>query len=318
MSLGPLDHWVSMSFLAAAAWALSCVIDVCFVDNGIYRRASDGAAIAGLFCLVPAVFTAGSVDWTGISWAVTGVGVASGIVFLLHIYFYFKALFALNDAVNSEIFNTLGVLIVPLLAFVLLGERLAWFNYAAIAGAVFGISVLIGSQFSRLSWRGIAYLVASVVSVSLLMVMQAWVLQTASYATTVWLFSTTAFIAVLLIFGVPTVRRRRIRKMCRQFGSLFVFVQLLELGAVLASQRATDLSPSVSLVALLECSLPIFVMAFSWLIAVCARQWRPARWQSLLAVLSEQTISAPSKVASMLLIVGAISLATAWPNFSSP
>lgn len=314
MGLGSLDHWVFMSLLAAAAWALSCVIDVCFVDNGVYRKASDGPAIAGLFCLVPAVLTAGSVDWTGVSVFVAGVGAASGIVFLLHVYFYFKALFALNDAVNAEIFNTLGVLIVPLLAFLLLGERLAWFNYVAIAAAVTGILVLIGSQLSRLSRLAIAYLITSVVSVSLLMVMQAWVLQTANYATTVWLFSTTAFAVVLLTFGLPAVRRRRISGMCRKFGTLFVFVQLLELGAVLASQRATDLSPSVSLVALLECSLPIFVMTFSWLIAVCARQWQSARSRFLLGALSQQTIAAPSKVASMLLIIVAISFVTTWPD----
>ena len=308
MHLGLLDHWVVMSLLAAAAWALSCVIDVCFVDKGIYRRASDGPAVAGLFCIVPALMASSSLDWTGVSWPIFGVGALSGIVFLLHIYFYFCALFHLNDAVNAEIFNTLGVLIVPLLAFLFLGERLAWLNYIAIAIAVVGVLVLVGLQPSRLSRIAISYLVASVVSVSLLMVMQAWVLQFASYATTVWLFSTTAFVTATLFFGVPEIRRRRIGDMCRRFGMLFVLVQFLELGAVLGSQRATDLSPSVSLVALIECSLPIFVMLFSLLIAACTKLWRSTRSQSLLPVLSCQNQAAPSKVASMLLILVAISL----------
>ena len=143
MTLGVLDNWIFMSLFATGAWALSCVIDVCFVSNGVYRKASDGPAIAGLFCIVPMVVSSSTLDWTNVNWTVVCVGMLSGIVFLLHIYFYFKALFSLNDAVNAEIFNTLCVLFVPVLAFVLLGERLAWPNYMAIALAVLGIFVLV-------------------------------------------------------------------------------------------------------------------------------------------------------------------------------
>lgn len=308
MALAALDSWVTMSLLAAAAWALSSVIDVCFVGNGIYRKVSDGPAIAGLFCIVPALAASGTLSLAGLSWTVVCVGMLSGVVFLLHIHFYFKALFSLNDAVNAEIFNTLGVLFVPVLAFVFLGERLGWLNYVAIAFAVLGILLLTAFQLSRLSWTVIGHLFASVVSISLLMVMQAWVLRYTNYATAVWLFSSAAFLLVLVVFGVPRHNRRRIGGMCRRFGTLFLAVQLLELGAVLGSQRATDIGPSVSLVALLECSLPIFVMTFSWLIAFTTRLWMPFRSSALHAALSLQTSAAPSKIASMVLIVFAIFL----------
>ncbi|MGI9261422.1 MAG: hypothetical protein ACR2QR_05265 [Woeseiaceae bacterium] len=309
MTSGLLDNWVLVAFLATSAWALSCVIDVCFVSNGIYRRASDGPAIAGLFCVVPILMSTGNVDWSNVTWTVAGVGMLSGVAFLLHIYFYFKALFSLNDAVNAEIFNTLCVLFVPVLAFVLLGERLAWPNYAAIALAVLGIFMLVRLQLSRLSLAVIGYLVASVVAVSLMMVMQAWVLQKTTYSTAVWLFSFSAFITVILVFGLPGHSRRRVGGMCRQFGALFIVVNLLELVAVLGSQRATDLGPSVSLVALIECSLPIFVMVFSVLLARIANRWRPMRSLALHSALSLQTIAAPSKIGSMFLIVTAIFLA---------
>lgn len=302
------DNWVSMSLTAAALWALSCVIDVCYVGNGVYRKASDGPAISGLFCLVPALATSGPLDLADAGATVIGVGMLAGVVYLMHSYFYFKALFALNDAVNAEIFNTLGVLLVPLLAFVLLGERLGWLNYAAIGIGVLGILVLTACQLSRLSWRVVGYLTASVVSISLMMVMQAWVLQYTNYATTVWLFSSTAFALVVVIFGVPKRKRVRIGGLCTRFGALFVFVELLELGAVLSSQRATDVGPSVSLVALVECSLPIFVMVFSWLAATGAALWMPLRASALRNALLLQTSAAPSKIASMLLIVFAIFL----------
>ena len=309
MTLGVLDNWIFMALLATGAWALSCVIDVCFVSNGVYRKASDGPAIAGLFCFVPMLFSSGTVDGSNVDWAIACVGMLSGVVFLLHIYFYFRALFSLNDAVNAEIFNTLCVLFVPVLAFVLLGERLAWPNYVAIVLAVLGILVLVRFQLSRLSLVVIGYLIASVVAISLMMVMQAWVLQRTSYATAVWLFSSSAFVSVMLIFGIPRHSRRRVGKMCRQFGALFIVVQLLELGAILGSQRATDLGPSVSLVALIECSLPIFVMAFSGLFALVAHRWMPVRSLAVRSALSLQTVAAPSKIASMFLIVFAIFLA---------
>lgn len=311
MTLGVLDNWIFMALFATGAWALSCVIDVCFVSNGVYRKASDGPAIAGLFCIVPMLASSRSLDWISVNWAIVCVGMLSGIVFLLHIYFYFKALFSLNDAVNAEIFNTLCVLFVPVLAFVLLGEQLSWPNYMAIALAVLGILVLIRLQLSRLPFVVVGYLIASVVAVSLMMVMQAWVLQYTNYATAIWLFSSSAFVTVILIFGLPGRRRRRIGKMCRRFGGLFIIVQLLELGAVLGSQRATDLGPSVSLVALIECSLPIFVMTLSGLFAVVAPRWMPVRSLALRSVLSLQTVAAPSKIASMFLIVFAIFVAQA-------
>jgi hypothetical protein len=300
-----------MSLLAAAAWGLSCVVDVCFVGNGVYRRPSDGPAIAGFFCVIPAVLASGSLDWNGVDWAVAAVGSLSGVVFLLHIHFYFKALFALNDAVNAEIFNTLGVLVVPLLAFLLLGERLGAVNYLAIAIAAVAVLILISMQVDRLCRRSVSYLAASVSSASLLMVMQAWVLESANYATAIWLFSMTAFVVTVLVFGVPAASRQRLGGMWCRFGILFIVVQLLELGAVLGSQRATDLSPSVSLVALLECSLPLFVMAFSWALAPVARFWRPTASHALNSALAEQVAAAPSKLATMLLIIVAITLVQA-------
>ncbi len=42
-----------MALAAAAAWALSSVLDVCIVGDGVYREPADGPVIAGLFCLLP-------------------------------------------------------------------------------------------------------------------------------------------------------------------------------------------------------------------------------------------------------------------------
>lgn len=303
-----LDNWVAMSLTSAAAWAMSCVIDVGFVSNGVYRKASDGPAIAGLFFVFPAIATSGSVNFASVNWELLCVGWLSGCALLLHVYFYFRALFQLNDAVNVEIFSNLDILIIPVLAFFVLGERLPPSNYLAIALTALGVIVLIFYQISRFSPAIVANLAAAVICISVMIVMQAWLLKQTNFATATWLFSTSAFLTTLCIFGLPKRPRRRIGNMFRQFGALFVVVQLLEVAAVLSTQRATEKGPSVSLVALLECTMPIFIMAFSIIVVWVTKYWMPTQSAALRSALSLQTVAAPSKLVSMVLIAGAIVL----------
>lgn len=306
VTLELLDNWAIMSLLATATWALSCVIDVCFVSSGVYRRPGDGPAIAGLFCIVPMVVAAQSVEWMTLDLSIIAIGMLSGVVYLLHIQYYFKALFSINDAVNAEIFNTLSVLLVPMFAFVLLNERLELSNYIAMALAGIGILVLVRFQLSRLTPRTVSFLIAAVVAVSLMMVMQAWVLERTNYATAIWLFSSSAVATVILVFGLSRRRRKRIGSMCQQFGTLFLIVQLLEIFAVLGSQRATELAPSVSLVALIESSVPVFVLVFSGLFALLAKHRVATKSTAVSSAMSLQAMAAPAKLASMFLIVFAI------------
>ena len=308
MTFALADNWIVMALFATGAWALSCVLDVFCVSNGIYRKVTDGPLVVGLFCLVPAVLTGPWVRIDDVTLSLAAVASLSALAFLLHVYFYFKALFELTDAVNAEIFNTLGVVVVPALAFVLLGERLGALNYVAIAVAAGGILLLVRYQVRRMSWPVIASLGASVLFVSMMMVLQAWALDRAAFVTVVFVFSSAAFVSVLVVFAVRRRERRRVTQVCRRFGALFVCLQLLEIGAVLASQRATDVGPSVSLVALLECSLPVFVMLFSWLFVFGADLWGHRQAVAFRSALALQTFAAPSKLVSMTIIVFAIFL----------
>lgn len=306
--MGLWDNWIAMGLIAAAAWGLSCVIDVCFVGKGVYRDPLDGPLIAGLFCVLPLIVFGKPDILSEIDVRVAAVALFAGVCYLLHIYFYFKALFVLNDASNAEIFNNLSVLIVPVLAFVFLGEILNPLHYFAIGLSLSGILVLVRFQLSKLTWRVTALLSASVVFISLAMVAQAWVLQFVTYEPAVFLFSLAAFVSVLCILITRTHLRRRVVGLCKRFGLLFAGVQVLELVAILGSQRATDVGPSVSLVVLLECSLPLFVMAFSWMFLGIARSWRSSNKNGIRSALASQTDAYPAKIASLVLIVAAIGL----------
>jgi hypothetical protein len=193
-------------------------------------------------------------------------------------------------------------------AFFLLGEILSPLQYFAIGLSIAGILVLVRFQFSSLTWQVAGLLGISVLFISLVMVMQAWVLQFVGYETAVLLFSFGAFLSVVALLAARMKLRRRILNLCGRFGLLFAAVQLLELGAVLGSQRATDVGPSVSLVALLECSLPIFVMGFSWMLLIASRHWRGRNKNGIRAVLALQTKAYPAKLLSLVLIISAIGL----------
>lgn len=308
-----MDTWIIVGLISAAAWGLSCVIDVCFVGEGIYRKPVDGPLVAGIFYIVPlAVFglptTTFSATTSDVDPGIVAVASLSGIAYLLHIYFYFRALFALNDASNAEIFNTLSVLIVPVLAFVIIGEILEPMHYVALGLAMTAIAVLVSTQLLTLTWTVTLNLGLSVLFISLSMVLQAWVLQFVAYETAAWLFAAAIFLGVMGVLAVRAPTRRRIVRLCGRFGALFIGVELLEVVAVLGSQLATDIGPSVSLVALLECSLPVFVMLFSWLFFGLSRHVAVIDTETIRSALAKQTQAFPVKLISLTLIVYAIGL----------
>ena len=59
------DNWILLGLLAAGGWAMSSVLDVCFVGEGIYGDPVDGPIIAGLFFFFPVVAAARSLGTLG-------------------------------------------------------------------------------------------------------------------------------------------------------------------------------------------------------------------------------------------------------------
>ncbi len=311
MGLALVDNWILMALLATGGWAAASVLDVCLIGNGVYRRAADGPLVAGLFCVLPALLAAGALQTELVTLRLIAISALSAGAFLLHIYFHFKALFSQNDGVNAEIFNTLGVVVIPILAFALLGERLAAPSYFAFAVAATGIWLLIHSQARRMSRRTMGLLVASVGWFSLTMVLQAWALKWAPYATVIFLFTASAFVLVALTLAVHCRHRQRVLRTCRRFGVVFVALQLLEISAVISSQRATATGPSVSLVALVECTLPLFVLLICWLLRQAGQRSGVHGLSPLQSTLALQVEVAPSKLLSLLIITGGVAIALA-------
>ena len=272
------EHWLLIAFISPAAWAIACLVDVCLIDREIYRKPVDGVIVSGTFFAVPVMFllpgiTADAAMLVTVDhWehsraenTLKGALLAmlAGSFYMLHLYFYFKTLFVANDVSNAEIFNLLSVLVVPVLAFMLMGEHLGLQYYGAIALAGVGVLVMARQYIASLSRKAGCYIALSVVFISLSMVIQAMALENAP-ASSVSAYYLLAGLCIALVLGFyRTARRHRMLRLLWRFGALFAAVELLETLGILASQLAIKLSPSVSLVAVIECALPLLVITFS-------------------------------------------------------
>ncbi|WP_454063296.1 hypothetical protein [Candidatus Nitrospira salsa] len=300
------NNWLLMAWLTPAFWAVSCLIDVRCIGERVFRYPSDGPIISGLFCVLPlALLFAELGDWEAVTFSLTWPALLAGVCYFLHLYFIFRALFTINDASCSEIFNTLTVFFVPIMAFAMLGERLAPIYYVAIVLALLGILVLIRFHLSGFHRLAIAWLTLAVISISLTMVLQAWVFEHMGYWHGIVLFAMGTFVTALFICSLQRTRLQRIVGLCRRFWKIFLLAELLQLAAVLASQRATDIGPSVSFVAVVECSLPLFVMVFSSGLLLISERWK-AMSQEFHDTLLLQTTSIPVKLTSVAFILCAI------------
>jgi len=294
--------------LTPALWALCCMIDICLVGGGAYHEPSDGTSISGLFSAPVLLIALPLAPHEPIATATCLIAAVAGCCFYLHTLFFFKALFALNDASSAETFNTLSVVLVPVLAFLLLGEVPGFYDYLAVASAALGTTVLVLGYLLHANRQAVLYSLLSVVFVSLAMVAQARALQLTHYWSALAVFSA----ATLLCAITSIVARKKghhITALCRRFGPIFVVAELLQQGAVITSQRATALGPSVTLVAVAECALPLFVIVFSAVAAVGLRL-RPASptKDALSAALAMQLAGLRAKLVAVIFIAIAIVL----------
>ncbi len=265
------SHWIFVAFLAPFFWALVNIIDVYFVSS-VYEDEWDGIFINSVFQLLPwllPVFGIVSFQYPGgLPSVVAFIGGAS---LILAFFFYFKTLFVSNDVAVIQAIWNLSVPLVPFLSWLLLSEKLLPVHYGGIALAFTGAMLFITHEEIRTrNFFGVAKtMVGAVVLFSLSMVLQskAYDLMENDFWSGFLIFSAGAGITGLaLVFFDPKsmkMRSRHILQMTKSYFFIFLIAESLNLLAVLSSQRAIDLSPVVSFVAVIESSVPIFVMLIS-------------------------------------------------------
>ena len=305
------QNWLLMALLTPTLWAVNCLVDSCLVGGRVYRKAADGAIVSCLFGALPVLAVLGwsaapSVEGSDLMMLPPG-GIAAGLAYALHLACYFRVLFRLNDVSGAETFLLLSVLIVPLFAFVLLGEALPARYYLAFAIAAAGVSLQCLPVLRRAGASVAFDLIVCVLAVSLSMVLQSHALETRGYASATLAFNLTLVAAALVPLALGRRVRERIVALARRVPLVLLASELLGTLAVLSSHRATEYGPSVSVVALLECLLPLIIVLVS-LTALGVNRVVPVLTRDHRKTLRRQTRNVPSK--SLALLAVSVSLLT--------
>ena len=128
--------WVSIAAAAVALIALLILLDAFFFAGAVYDNCGEPTAISGLLQLLPwCIFPFVQVHFSDNG--LTTLAFASGIFNMAGFYLYFQALMRDQDAVWISIFWNLMIALVPLLAWLTLGEQLSVVQYGGIA-LIFG------------------------------------------------------------------------------------------------------------------------------------------------------------------------------------
>lgn len=302
-----------MAFLAPFFWALVNIIDVYFVSS-VYEDEWDGIFINSVFQLFPwllPIFGVVSFQYPGVS--ATIIALLGGASLILAFFFYFKTLFISSDVAVIQAIWNLSVPLVPFLSWLLLSEKLLPVHYGGIALAFAGAMLFLTHKEVRAkNFLGVAKtMVGAVTLFSLSMVLQsrAYDLMGNDFWTGFLIFSAGAGITglALAFFDPKTVksRSRHLLQMTRTYFFIFFVAESLNLLAVLSSQRAIDLSPVVSFVAVIESSVPIFVMLMSLALIPILLMFNKDKVHQ---IYQDQLVAFKTKIVACSMIAGGIYL----------
>jgi drug/metabolite transporter (DMT)-like permease len=276
------EHWLLVAFVAPVFWSLVNIIDVYFV-GGIYNDEYDGSIISSLFQMLPWTILIFAVDinfspFIGFSPngsfhfnPALGMAFLGGILFSLSFFFYFKALFKENDAPMLQIIWILNIALVPVLTFFLFGEKLGLWKYLGM-GVIFLGAFLLSfnpKMKNKLSRKYLFIMSGAVVFLAISMVLaeRAYILLGAESLRSGGFWVGFLFFSLGYFFwGVLLVawKKRNIFPMVGKYWKIFLLAEGVSFLGTMGSQRAIDISPSVSYVAAIETLSPAFVVLFSF------------------------------------------------------
>lgn len=302
------NNWLLIALIPPLLYAVVALFDAWFVDRQIYPSARDATIISALFGALPLLLPlAGIVEIHVHSPVVAAVAVGSGVLFAIHSYFYVAALFRRNDTVLAETIMNLSVLFVPVLAFLLLDERLSRAHYFGIGFAGLAVMVMyrVSKPGSSRSPAGCWLLMASMALFSLVLIAGDWTYARMDFWSGFMLFTLgILLVAIVLLLTGP---RRQVFRVIRVNWKPFLLLEGLTTLGILCSMRAVDISPSATFVAITECLGAYFILGISLLVLWGSRAagFRPG---ALSRLCGAQLDDYPGKIAAGVMITSGIYL----------
>lgn len=264
-----MPSWLIFCLASQLAWAMVYVLDSYCVKQ-LFLRSWFGGVVSAL-CMAMLLPLTGAGAWfveppratyPGLSLALMG-----GLMHMLGQFCYFRALRHSESGIISAYFN-MTPLLVPVGAWLLLGERLGWLNYAALLGLVVcSVSFCLLDTNQRGRWESFGLmLIASVLEAGYLLTLK----QGLELSSTGPVFIASTF-GMMLIGFLPLVSQSHRREFQQQWPQLrLIFwlvmgIELVNLAAIYLAQRALELG-SVSQVAGVEATTPAVCFLLSWLL----------------------------------------------------
>lgn len=305
-----LDNWLLVAFVAPFFWALVNLIDVYFVKE-VYHDAYDGTIIAAFFQFLALVLVS-IIGFTLPDTKTAMVGILSGFLFLTSYYYYFKALsIDGSDATIILILWNLTSIAVPILAFLFIGERLQSYQYFGILITFLGASLFSfkpGIKKENVKKLSLV-MIGAIMFISVSMVLQEWVFQRAQFGGGFFCFSLGYFLGgfVFLLIGriIKGNWSQHLVAVNKEYFGWFAAVEIITIIGVFTSQRAIDLSPSVSFVAVVESFQPAFIMLIAAIIYFALKIFTKNR-QLIQKIYRDQLTGAAGK--SFIILIMAVGI----------
>jgi len=292
-----LNNWLLLAFAAPMVWALGNLVDVYLVKEA-FKNEYDGVIIFSLpgFLVLPLMALPG---FSLPDAETTMLALLSGGLMATYFLFYLRAIFITGDVTLIQaIWNTTAIM-VPLLAYFILGEKLSLIQYVGIGVVFLAATILSLGKSTR---QGVAKILLNmtlaVAIFSLNMVIDSRVYAHCEFWSGFILIILGGSLAGLVLLlarvlaGKPVGHLLRIER--RHLWWLLVANILGTLGTI-CSHRAIKFTPAVSYIAVIESFMPVFIVVESALLYLAAKVLAIRNNDTLRAIYEEQVVGVGMK-----------------------
>lgn len=264
------SSWLFMAFAAPMLWALVNVVDVYFCKE-VYRDDYAATAISQIFQIIPWI----AVPWIGFTLPETRLAllaISGGFLVSISYFFYYRSIFSAGDVTLIQTIWNGTSIVVPILAYFLLSERLGIVQYVGIVIVLIGATLLSlgGKIIKTRTNKIIGNMIFTTILFSFALVVEDRVYESVPFRDGLLLFMLGSFLAgvCFLVIHLISDYKTKLLKVRPNFFIWFAVVAIIDLLGMTAFQRAIDIAPSVSFVATIESFIPAFVMILSLIIVL--------------------------------------------------
>lgn len=253
-----------VALIAPMLWALVNLIDL-FLAKEVFTDEEEAAAIIGIVGILPCIIILAGDALPKVNIMMAGLSVVGGLLFAIYTFYYFRCLFISGDATLIMIMVNITGLTVPLMAALLIQEKLTAIKYMAITIVVVGsMAVGLGSKVVYGKLQSILQpIIMAIITLTFSLVAEGKVYQEVGFKSGFLFFSLGIFFGGTFFFLKSVLRGRRVFRPTAAIIPAIIVVEGINLLAVTCSQYAIKVSPAVSYVAAIETTLPAFIILFS-------------------------------------------------------